>query len=543
MVAFSRPIFFSSHSFPVPIRTVRFHVTNIDRRGVNTVNPSPFLRIITNDKKASLTESVYQSMSKYLNKKFKVSLLLTHFFKLQKVIPKRIQHKYFTFLRDSLYKRLSIIDSRFILGIFIPCCYPGTFLSSSPDLKDNTCCTLPTPIVYSRYNDTRRVGCGLHNKFIPKYSKPSNNSTLTPAAQRTAALVKIHQQWSSQSTNHVYSTRRGLSYSTKISATSEGLIIYHNNGFSFKPRTLEKQAQRRQCFERRILKHAKSTVLDNPNQPMRSPTKKFLFTKHKYVCDSARTIYWYINHLREGVHDKRPHLMQYLPIKAPSSTTKNTRITRANRDEIEYVPLPEDVCSKMRYEDYVKYKDFFPLKPVFSGKGKRRFALSPDSDNWWRWVKDRYRIHQEELEQARIRPCFPDWNTTHDRYRYRLDNWNYLMKITNTVHSNYEFSTFNKTLRDLTWRHKKSKRTPTWRCLEHWRLLTEQSLDGDSYPGSSARFFNMLKPDPHEHDHTYDPEEFRFKRPFYSPLYSDYHYHLVRPSKRPCFNFDHMIIK
>ncbi|GBB95759.1 hypothetical protein RclHR1_26080002 [Rhizophagus clarus] len=333
MVAFSRPIFsFTFIPCPYSNDPLNHHEFDFYR------NPTPFLRIITNDKKASLTESVYQST----------------------IIPKRIQHKYFTFLRDSLYKRLSIIELRynsthtnnrstrtfihftykkyrFNLGIFIPCCHPGTFLSSSPDLKDNTCCTLPTLIVYSRYNNVCRVGCGLHNKLVPKYSKPSNNTTLAPAAQRTAALVKIHQQWSSQSTNYVYSNRRGLSYRTKISATSEGLVyprwnlfylknfssyqlIYRNSkGHSFKPRTLEKQALRHQRSERRILNHDKSTVPDNPNQPMRSLTKKFLFTKHKYLCDSARTFSQHINHLRKGV-----------PIKTSFPTTKDTRITHAN---------------------------------------------------------------------------------------------------------------------------------------------------------------------------------------------------------------------
>ncbi|GES98130.1 hypothetical protein GLOIN_2v1768689 [Rhizophagus clarus] len=359
MVVFSQPIFFPSQSFPVPIRTVYFHVTNIDRCGVNTVNPTPFLHIITNDKKASLTESVYQSTSKYLNKKFKVSLLLTHFFKLQKVIPKRIQHKYFTFLRDSLYKRLSIIESRFILGIFIPCCYPCGFLSSSPDLKDNNCCTLPTSIVYSRYNNFCHVGCSLHNKLVPKYSKLSNKSTTTPSVQHTAALANIHQKWSSQSINRVYSTRKGLSYCTKISATSEG----HNDLIKLESTNL-------------------STVPDNPNQPTRTPTKRFLFTKHKTLCDSIRTFNHHISHLSKGVYDKRLHLTQYLPITKSVPAITDTRITRGNRDQIEYIPLPEDIRSSMSYGDYVKYKDFFSLKPVFLGKSKRRFALSPGSDHW-----------------------------------------------------------------------------------------------------------------------------------------------------------------
>ncbi|GBB97823.1 hypothetical protein RclHR1_03080012 [Rhizophagus clarus] len=216
---------------------------------------------------------------------------------------------------------------------------------------------------------------------------------------------------------------------------------------------------------------------------MRSSTKKFLFTKHKYLCDSACTFSQHINHLRKGVHDKCLYLTQYLPITTPVPTTKDTRITHANQDQIEYIPLPENLRSRMRYEDYVKYKDFFPLKPIFHGKGKGQFALSPGSDNWWQWVKDRYHKHQEELEKARVRPHFLDWNTTYDRYYHRLDNLNYLMAITNTVHEHYEFTNFNKTLKQL---DRKSKKSPAWRSLEHWRLLTEQSLDEDSYPNSSA---------------------------------------------------------
>ncbi|GBC08265.1 hypothetical protein RclHR1_00080042 [Rhizophagus clarus] len=114
------------------------------------------------------------------------------------------------------------------------------------------------------------------------------------------------------------------------------------------------------------------------------------------------------------------------------------------------------------------------------------------------------------------------------------------MEITDTVHENYAFTNFNKILKQL---DRKSKKTPVWRCLEHWRLLTDQTLDGNSYPGSSVRYFDTLKPDSNEYDHTYDSNEFRLKRPYHSPLYIDHHYHLVRTSKRPCFNFDHVITK
>ncbi|GBB95628.1 hypothetical protein RclHR1_02580011 [Rhizophagus clarus] len=282
------------------------------------------------------------------------------------------------------------------LCIFIPCCYPGGFLSSSPDLKENTCCTLPTPIVYSRYNNSRRIGCGLHNKLVPKYSKPSNNSTTTPSAQHTVALVNIHQKWSSQSINQIYSNRRGLSYRTKISATSEGLVYPRWNFFYIKNYSSYQTIYRTQNVTNF------TPFPDNPNQPTHTPTKRFLFTKHKTLCDSVRTFNCHVTHLRKGIHDKRPHLTQYLPITKAVPVVTDTRITRANQDQIEYIPLPENVHLSMSYGDYVKYKDFFPLKPVFLGKGKCHFALTPGSDRWWQWVKDRYQKHCKEIEKVRV---------------------------------------------------------------------------------------------------------------------------------------------
>ncbi|GBC06066.1 hypothetical protein RclHR1_00660020 [Rhizophagus clarus] len=190
----------------------------------------------------------------------------------------------------------------------------------------------------------------------------------------------------------------------------------------------------------------------------------------------------------------------------------------------------------MSYGDYVKYKDFFSLKPVFFGKGKYRFALIPGSDRWWQWVKDRYQKHCKEIEKARVRPRFPDWNITHDRYRHRLDKLNYLMECTDIVHDAYDFQNFGKTLQT-------AKKNSTPRSLTHWRLLTQQPLGVEGYPGGLERYLNILKPDPNEHDHSYDPDEFRLKHPYYSLLYMDYHYHFVRFSKRPCVNFDHVLTK
>lgn len=54
----------------------------------------------------------YKSTSRFPNYKYRISIMLTHFFSLQKVIPRRIQQKYFNMIRDKLLARISIIKSR-----------------------------------------------------------------------------------------------------------------------------------------------------------------------------------------------------------------------------------------------------------------------------------------------------------------------------------------------------------------------------------------------------------------------------------------------
>ncbi|RIA81710.1 hypothetical protein C1645_789810, partial [Glomus cerebriforme] len=99
---------------PFVISAQHFHMIKSDQRGhnrmydsirsrtflfeLNCSSPNTnqiHLRIHTNDTLMSTSPKVYYSNSQHLNEKFQISKLLTHFFSIQKVIPKRIQHKYF----------------------------------------------------------------------------------------------------------------------------------------------------------------------------------------------------------------------------------------------------------------------------------------------------------------------------------------------------------------------------------------------------------------------------------------------------------------
>ena len=141
------------------------------------------LKIHTNDK-VNTSSNIYQSTSKFPNKKFCVSLMLTQFFKLQKVVPRRIQNKYFKKLRNMLYDRYNIIKKRqesltknnritktyinftykkyrFKMGIYQPCGFIG---------EDGQPCTLPIPFVISTPEKNIRItGCCSHQKHIVNY--------------------------------------------------------------------------------------------------------------------------------------------------------------------------------------------------------------------------------------------------------------------------------------------------------------------------------------------------------------------------------------
>ncbi|PKB93016.1 hypothetical protein RhiirA5_442610 [Rhizophagus irregularis] len=134
----------------------------------------------------STTPIKYHSTSELPNAKYQISKGLQHFFSLQRVIPRHIQHKYFNMIRQKLLDRITFIKSRenliinkntttktffnflykkyrFHFGIFIPCDHmietKGLPILPRP-------CEIPSPIVMSN----NRYGCGLH--FFKKYPAP-----------------------------------------------------------------------------------------------------------------------------------------------------------------------------------------------------------------------------------------------------------------------------------------------------------------------------------------------------------------------------------
>ncbi|PKY63053.1 hypothetical protein RhiirA4_490814, partial [Rhizophagus irregularis] len=175
--------------FPLKISFSKFHVTRPNRAGYNKIyeirrsrsyffelNDLPtntndiHLRIHTNDYHMKSTPIFYHNTSCTPNDKYRISCMLTHFFSSQRVLPRKVQQKFFPFIRDRLLARKDMISSRanssrdrntttrtffnftykryrFYFGLYIPCCQDQ---KGSPFHTPSEKCQVPSPFVMSR---------------------------------------------------------------------------------------------------------------------------------------------------------------------------------------------------------------------------------------------------------------------------------------------------------------------------------------------------------------------------------------------------------
>jgi len=162
-MSFSKPITFAPSKKSFLVSAEKYHVTTKDRRGYNTIYGTQrsrtyffeladqrsntnelHLKIHTNDHKVNTSPIRYKSTSLMPNARYQISTMVRHSFTLQRVLPRRIQQKYFNLIRDNLLKRIDALkyriesspDSnkttktffkftykryRFYFGIYIPC--------------------------------------------------------------------------------------------------------------------------------------------------------------------------------------------------------------------------------------------------------------------------------------------------------------------------------------------------------------------------------------------------------------------------------------
>ncbi|RIA80529.1 hypothetical protein C1645_866605 [Glomus cerebriforme] len=282
-------------NIPFTISTTRFHVIKSDQRGhnrmydakrsrsflfeLNRLSPDTnqfHLLIHTNDTLVSTAPKEYFSNSHSMNNKYQISKLLTHFFAIQKVIPKRIQHKYFAKIRNSLLSRISFIDKRnslrqrnrttktffnftykkyrFHFRIYVLCNFETT----------QGFCPLPSPIIMSNH----RTACPFHQKWLNTH----NTSTdLQPSQKHAAAVTRTYTKSLNAETNTVYSNRLGISYNTQLTVRrkdhpkapdntfvyTKKLFNYNVNvssrSYPYSPSTLKKQTTRRERLLRKLI--------------------------------------------------------------------------------------------------------------------------------------------------------------------------------------------------------------------------------------------------------------------------------------------------
>ncbi|EXX60702.1 hypothetical protein GLOIN_2v1478948 [Rhizophagus irregularis DAOM 181602=DAOM 197198] len=282
--------------------------------------------------------------------------MLTHFFILQKVLPRRIQQKYFDLIRRKLLEQINFIKSRaskrtlknsitrtffsfsykryrFHFGIYIPCehaCAPGS-------LNPFTWCHSPSPFVMS----LNRRACGTHQS---EFSRTEINHHLKPVPDSDPGFINsksshanhVYDLWQHRWKNDIFSNRLGIRYNVCYAANSSnfvrkhpGAYIYrkHLSNFSFdlssNPVTKRKQETRFKRHCARVFKNI------NPTSRTMKEDKLAAGRRFRFLFHESQHIYSPLHHLKF----KRFSIGKFLPdpddytFNIPYHSLKNSSIT------------------------------------------------------------------------------------------------------------------------------------------------------------------------------------------------------------------------
>ncbi|CAB4428172.1 unnamed protein product [Rhizophagus irregularis] len=277
----TRPPSYSNRKYSFSTKYEKFHVTPNHRAGYNKIynfrrSRSFFfelvdlisdtnqieLKIHTNDYHMSSNPIQHTSTSRLPNIKFQISKLLTHFFSTQKVIPRRLQSKFFGLLRKKLLERYDFIKSRaqksdstnhmtktfstsriknidFILGFIF-------------------CVIMFAPIVVST----------LYHKLV-LYTTPKNETLPNDNNHHNSKNFHadlLHRRWASKRIYNHFSQCLGISFDTKYHAYGLNNVVKKGNDFiygkvyfnfkhrhSTSSRTEKRQRARFESLQKRLL--------------------------------------------------------------------------------------------------------------------------------------------------------------------------------------------------------------------------------------------------------------------------------------------------
>ncbi|POG57870.1 hypothetical protein GLOIN_2v1735928, partial [Rhizophagus irregularis DAOM 181602=DAOM 197198] len=251
----------------------------------------------------------YNNTSSFPNDKYQISCMLTHFFISQRVLPRRVQDKYFNFLRNKLLDRIKIIKSRatstakrnystktffnftykkrhFYFGIYVPCPHvndPEHFH------KDTQCSILPLCYV------TTSTRMRHSSTYI---QNPATTSTDFVNNKASHANL-LYYRWLDSKTKRITSRRLGISYDSNIHARDSLSITKRDNRHMYRKSlsnfkydlspNLRTQKQQEICFKRTCHRVFNKMRLPSnreaKNQDYLAIARKyrFLFLKSQYV--------------------------------------------------------------------------------------------------------------------------------------------------------------------------------------------------------------------------------------------------------------------
>ncbi|PKY50923.1 hypothetical protein RhiirA4_446607 [Rhizophagus irregularis] len=437
----------SLKDFTFQISFKKFHVTKIHKAGLNKIyefrrSKSFFfeivdhhentnhlhLRIHTNDYSMSSCPISYKSTSKLPNAKYQISKGLEHFFSAQKVIPRRIQQKYFNLIRTKLLDRINFIRSReqkiddrnystksffnfsykryrFYFGIYIPC----NFNINCEFSKDLTrTCPLPSPFVMSK----SRRGCGLH------FDKQSLPLTIRRNDANNKALHAnlLHKRWSEKESKIVVSRRTGISYTKSYTARSvENLLFGRQRNMynlhlsrlqftpSHNPNTAKKQKSRFDRSCRRVFNKIKLRPGATINRAVRASAAK----RNKFLYKDTQKISSRINHLKHNKARITPQANKF-KFKIPIYR-QNSHIAPVQQPIIEDIEIIEGPILMVPTYNPIpdmfiphKYRNIIPPHPIYDNVGR---YIIPGSREWFTYMYHLEKRLAIENERIRFEEC------------------------------------------------------------------------------------------------------------------------------------------
>ncbi|POG62847.1 hypothetical protein GLOIN_2v1784798 [Rhizophagus irregularis DAOM 181602=DAOM 197198] len=203
-----------------------------------------------------------------------------------KILPRKIQQKFFPFIRDRLLARKEMISSRanssrernttmrtffnftykkyrFYFGIYIPCSQQQSLSPFYPLCEE---CHVPSPFVMSH--------CRRHQAIT--------STTIVLANNKGSHANLLHDRWNCRKKKAIISQRLGISYKESYLARTKGSVIHHANKHMYRKRldtfSITQKHNRLDTMRHRLITAQRYRFLFLPSQYIYKPIKHLQYT-------------------------------------------------------------------------------------------------------------------------------------------------------------------------------------------------------------------------------------------------------------------------